>query len=913
MSSPPGTKPVLHTEPPIDVETKAVPSSVCETPPTTVIDTDSPEGVEDKAVSPSVFKPSETFTGLDTGAANHGGAKAVPPSVCEPSASANLTARSETDSSENVLVDQSEGSTTEVLALEEEAEGYIPLPALLSADDSAPENGLAARIERLASAVPDSFAAEGNCTDFVPLPALSLADMLQIETKGRVVDDVVEPMGFQKTPALEEFIRGGTRLANVNPSESRTELVRCTEEERACIREMGLKRNLSINKLGFEEQKVGGVNEGGAPTGRGHVADEEKGEAVETAGEKAAGSQLTGWGADEDLAVKKSLLRFMERFSSEQTLPSKEVFPSEARGGKEEACGAADIGAAERTGRGCDKLDLAVKKALLGLIERVSSEQTFLSEQILASEARGSKEEVPGAADIDANKPTGWESVSGEPQVGFGGEKKTGVKPTGLEEASGDTVEGDIFRQPGETELHTGWGSAAAKGGEEKSLQISGKIETEINSTPGRKAEKSVQVAGRNETGSQPTESKEATGGSKREGIRVSEPSFWDVYDLTETLPRGKLPGKERAEESDRVTEEDTAKETSMNGPDLVRHTVEAMNKLRAAIRTGLDPELGEGEVKRFEEVAKQEATGYGPNRPVILSYKEKMARLGAVKPTEWSPVEAEKAEGVTEEEDTGYPEPNRPVILSYKEKMARLKAVNPTEWSPGEAEIAEGVTEEEEESYPEPNRPVVVSYNEKLARLRAFSFTKTGPEATGSESTRRRRSPEEETASAEYPVDALRPTEWDSVEGTGWGLTNAQVVAQEALEKGVERKVVMAAGPEPPTEEEAPVIGKGKVGESSVLWDDLEAGLEWEKKLAKGAWRGASQVAAVTLQARKREEERLVAAADSESEGAESEADTDSDMPNLLDDSMAWPSEVRVAVELRSREFSGDLNWLGS
>jgi hypothetical protein len=750
VSSPPGSKSVLHTEPPIDVETKAVPSSVCESSPTTVLDTDSRKEVEEKAASPPVCSPSGSFTALVTGAADHGAAKAFSPLVCQTSESTTLAVHSETESPQNVLVDQPEG-------LAREASG------------------------------------------------------------------------------------------------------------------------------------------------------------LKTAGEKAAGSQLTGWGADEDLAVKKSLLRFMERFSSEQTFRSKEFFPSEARASKEKASGAAVIGATEPAGLGADELDLAVKKALLGLMERVSSEQTFLSEQILASEARGSKEEVPGAADIGANEPTGWNLISGEPQVGFGGEKKTGSQPTGLEEASGEVVEGTTFREPGETKLHTGWGSAAAKGGEKKSLQISGKIETEINSTAGRKAEKSVQVAGRNETGSQPTDSKEATGGSKRDGIRVPEPSFWDVYDLTETLPRGKLPGKERAEESDRVNEEDTAKETSMNGPDLVRHTVEAMNKLRAAIRTGLDPELGEGEVERFEEVAKREATGYGPNQPVILSYKEKMARLGAVKPTEWSPVEAEKAEEVTEEEDTGYPDPNRPVILSYEEKMARLKGVNPTEWSPGEAEKTEGVTEEEEEIYLEPNRPVVVSYNEKLARLRAFGFTETGPEATGSESTRRRRSPEE-VASAEYPVEALRsylePTEWRSVEGTGWGLTNAQLVAREALEKGVERKVVMAARPEPPVEEAAPWTDKGKVGGSSVLGDDLEAGLEWEKKLAKGAWRGARQVAAVTLQARKGEEERLVAAADSESEGAESEADTDSDMPDLVDDSMAWPSEVRLFVESSANEL---LQGLGS
>jgi hypothetical protein len=80
------------------------------------------------------------------------------------------------------------------------------------------------------------------------------------------------------------------------------------------------------------------------------------------------------------------------------------------------------------------------------------------------------------------------------------------------------------------------------------------------------------------------------------------------------------------------------------------------------------------------------------------------------------------------------------------------------------------------------------------------------------------------------------------------------ELVAREALEKGVDRKVVMAAQEigeaDPAGEVEIPVAGKAKakVGESSDLGADLEAGLDWESKLAKKAWRGASQVAAVTL-----------------------------------------------------------------
>ncbi|GAQ87150.1 hypothetical protein KFL_003340140 [Klebsormidium nitens] len=82
------------------------------------------------------------------------------------------------------------------------------------------------------------------------------------------------------------------------------------------------------------------------------------------------------------------------------------------------------------------------------------------------------------------------------------------------------------------------------------------------------------------------------------------------------------------------------------------------------------------------------------------------------------------------------------------------------------------------------------------------------------------------------------------------------ELVAREAVEKGVEREVAVAAqtfGEDSPTDAPAGVVaGKGKAreGQESGLRGDLERGLEWEKKIGAGSWRGAEQVAAVTLQA---------------------------------------------------------------
>jgi hypothetical protein len=94
------------------------------------------------------------------------------------------------------------------------------------------------------------------------------------------------------------------------------------------------------------------------------------------------------------------------------------------------------------------------------------------------------------------------------------------------------------------------------------------------------------------------------------------------------------------------------------------------------------------------------------------------------------------------------------------------------------------------------------------------------------------------------------------------------ELVVQEALQKGVDREVVMAAQEigeaSPATEVKTPVAGKGKakVGKPSDLEADLEAGLAWECKLAKKAWRGASQVASVTLQAHQLKQTKMVKAA---------------------------------------------------
>jgi hypothetical protein len=95
------------------------------------------------------------------------------------------------------------------------------------------------------------------------------------------------------------------------------------------------------------------------------------------------------------------------------------------------------------------------------------------------------------------------------------------------------------------------------------------------------------------------------------------------------------------------------------------------------------------------------------------------------------------------------------------------------------------------------------------------------------------------------------------------------ELVAREALERGVDREVVLAeqefGSVNPVDEEEGPVLGKGKfkVDESGDLGTDPEAGLAWENKLAgQKAWQGADQVATVTLQAHQLEQTRLAKAA---------------------------------------------------
>ncbi|GAQ93380.1 hypothetical protein KFL_014820020 [Klebsormidium nitens] len=84
------------------------------------------------------------------------------------------------------------------------------------------------------------------------------------------------------------------------------------------------------------------------------------------------------------------------------------------------------------------------------------------------------------------------------------------------------------------------------------------------------------------------------------------------------------------------------------------------------------------------------------------------------------------------------------------------------------------------------------------------------------------------------------------------------ELVAREAQEKGVDRAVALAAqkpgekesGPQGEQAEVVEGKGKQKAEGESDLQADLERGLAWERKLGAGQWRGARQVAAVTLQA---------------------------------------------------------------
>jgi hypothetical protein len=135
------------------------------------------------------------------------------------------------------------------------------------------------------------------------------------------------------------------------------------------------------------------------------------------------------------------------------------------------------------------------------------------------------------------------------------------------------------------------------------------------------------------------------------------------------------------------------------------------------------------------------------------------------------------------------------------------------------------------------------------------------------------------------------------------------ELVAREALEKGVDREVVMAAQEigkaDPAKEVETPVAGKGKakVGESSDLGADLEAGLDWENKLAKKARRGANQVAAVTLQAHQLEQTKLMKAAVAHTQAMACFADgrplVSPSQRSQLDGSPDWVDNTKKAVQV--------------
>lgn len=91
------------------------------------------------------------------------------------------------------------------------------------------------------------------------------------------------------------------------------------------------------------------------------------------------------------------------------------------------------------------------------------------------------------------------------------------------------------------------------------------------------------------------------------------------------------------------------------------------------------------------------------------------------------------------------------------------------------------------------------------------------------------------------------------------------ELVAREAQEKGVDRAAALAAqgmGEDKgtPREEKVEAVagkGKQKVAEKSSMQADLERGLAWERRLGAGQWRGAQQVAAVTLQTEGKEENK--------------------------------------------------------
>jgi hypothetical protein len=96
---------------------------------------------------------------------------------------------------------------------------------------------------------------------------------------------------------------------------------------------------------------------------------------------------------------------------------------------------------------------------------------------------------------------------------------------------------------------------------------------------------------------------------------------------------------------------------------------------------------------------------------------------------------------------------------------------------------------------------------------------------------------------------------------------------------------------------------GKAKVGESSDLGADLEAGLDWENKLAKKAWRGASQVAAVTLQAHQLEQTKLIKAAVAHTQAMACFADgrplVSPSQRSQVDGSPDWMDNTKKAVQV--------------
>lgn len=135
------------------------------------------------------------------------------------------------------------------------------------------------------------------------------------------------------------------------------------------------------------------------------------------------------------------------------------------------------------------------------------------------------------------------------------------------------------------------------------------------------------------------------------------------------------------------------------------------------------------------------------------------------------------------------------------------------------------------------------------------------------------------------------------------------ELVAREAQERGVERAAALAAQEFVAAEEllqaEVPVVGKGKgkVDVARGLREDLERGLAWEKKLGAKAWRGAEQVAAVTLQATKADAVRLVVAAHAHTQALACFADgrplVGPAQRNTVDGSPDWVDNSQWAVQV--------------